>query len=208
VKPLVIPPEAFTVALTNHTRGAFTVARDYAQQNLDPESKAKFFMLIGDDLAAAEILHPNPRRREITRLWTNLAAIRAGNTVALEALGGNPGSLDVYDTAFLLRALAAQQQFERLIALIDQCRTRWQLPAWYAARLRAELLVDAPSEQGSTARALLHELAKSGEVPSPHRAEIWFNIGELAERENPDAAQATYRCAIELNPELDLQGKP
>jgi tetratricopeptide (TPR) repeat protein len=165
-------------------------------------------MTTGDDLAAAKLIHPGPRYPEFMRMWANLAAIHAGNATALEALEKDSASLGTDDTISLLRALATNQQLERLIAAIELCRTRFDLPKWYVKRLQAELLVDMlPVSSG--ARDLLVELSTSEDIPSQHLAEVWYNIGVIeSQRGDHDAAQAARQRAVELNPELDVAHGP
>jgi KaiC/GvpD/RAD55 family RecA-like ATPase len=209
--PRLVDPnvDAFGQALTAHLSGHFAAARAHAKKLSKSDALPVYFMLIGDELAAADLIRPTPRYPKHMRMWANLAAIHAENVVALENLAKDSGALDVHDTIALLRALAANQQGERLLALIRDCGTRWNLPAWYTARLHAELLSDALDAHELINPALLEACATSDDVPSEHRAEIWYNIGVLhRERGDLDAAQAANNRVLELNPEFDLATGP
>lgn len=192
-----------------HHSGGFARARKLAK-NLESKLRAKFFMTIGDDLSAAPLIHPTPRYPEFTRMWANLAAIHAGNTTALDALEQDSATLGADDMISLLRALAANEHRERLDATIELCRTRFGLPRWYVKRLRAELLVDVLGvATDSEAWGQLVELSTSEELPTEHRAEVWYNISVIeTQRGDQAAAQAARERAVELNPELDVAHGP
>jgi KaiC/GvpD/RAD55 family RecA-like ATPase len=209
--PTKLPEEfdlEFDGLLEQHLRGQFATATGRNSLSLDDERRAKFFIRIGDDIAAAQSIDPVPRSPAFMRMWAKLAAIHAGNVIALEDLERDPGALDVDDTISLLRALAANQRLDTLSSVLDACRARWDLPAWFVTRLNAELLLDAHGDACSSARQQLSALAISEEVPKLHRAEIWYNLALLDARENPVAAEAARQRARELNPDIHLSTLP
>jgi len=201
-------------ALATHLDGDFRTAAGKAS-GLAGVAAARYYMRIGDDLKAATLLRPVPAYPEHIELWASLSAIHAHNTTALERLATAPTPLDVDDTIALLRALAAQDQIDRLDAVIDQCRARWKLPDWYADRLKAELWVDTldlsnnKAEVAQRVRQSLETLAEHQDTPAAHRAEIFYNLAVLDDaRGDAEAAQAARRRAKELNPDLDLETPP
>lgn len=188
--------------LEAHYSGLLEYARRKAE-GLIPLDAARFLMIIGDGLAAAPLIQRTPRHPEFRRMWASLAAIHAGNTAATDALEKDSATLDADDMISLLRALAANQHRERLDATIELCRTRFDLPSWYVERLRAELPVD------SETRERLVELSSLEELPTEHRAEVWYNISVIETlRGDQAAAQAAQERAVELNPELDVAHGP
>lgn len=189
-----------------HINGQFMLAKGRAE-SLGVRELATYYMLVGNDLNAARLLRPGPRYPDELHMWSKLAAIHAGNTIALEQLATEPASLNADDTVSLLRALANHQQIERLQTVIEFCHSRWHLPSWYVSRLRAELLIDTPAHS-SVARHTLEELATAEDVPPVHRAEIYYNLAVLDDQRDHEGARAARQRARELNPELDLETPP
>jgi KaiC/GvpD/RAD55 family RecA-like ATPase len=160
---------------------------------------------MGDDLGAARTcLLPKPEFVYVD-LWELLSVVYARNeTVIVDA--DRLETVAPLGHGLLWRALSARNDFEKIDGLSRALAVRYGSPLWFTERMQADGRLENDDEAPvREALVRLQTLSCDEEIPSVHRAEIFFNLGVAKERLNDiSGAVEAYKQARTINPYLEV----
>jgi hypothetical protein len=164
---------------------------------------------LGDDGAALKPAHDgiadNTADEKMKLLFGAMCAVLAANGAAIHWLQSDRKH-ETLTIGLLLRALAATNAMGVADDAIDSFAIRHGLEPWLVARVKADIRLEAQSEevQRDGVRRL-EELAGDPSLSPIHRAEVLFNLGLACVRSGDEVgARRRLEAALHENPVLEI----